>query len=150
MNAIIESQIAKVSTGQNAEQINMRKIIMTVDSAHMGGIETHVITLTKYLSLRGYQVEVWFFNKYANNPMYGLLEEHRINFRFVGSVKNFWRQVKAQKKDIIVHTHGYKRVLSGDLSLSYLGCQCYLPIILAIWVGGSCAYIVTLIYGRPD
>jgi glycosyltransferase involved in cell wall biosynthesis len=121
LNAIIESQIAKVSTGQNAEQINMRKIIMTVDSAHMGGIETHVITLTKYLSEQGYQVEVWFFDKYANNPTYGLLEEHKISFRFVGTVKNFWRLVKAQQKDIIVHTHGYKAGIVGRFVAKLLG-----------------------------
>jgi glycosyltransferase involved in cell wall biosynthesis len=91
----------------------MRKIILTLDSAQMGGIETHVLTLAIYLSDKGYDVAVWFFKEYPGHPLYQALAQHNIDYLFCGSTVGYWWQLNRNRQDIILHTHGYKAGIVG-------------------------------------
>ncbi|MCJ8272911.1 MAG: glycosyltransferase family 4 protein [Psychrosphaera sp.] len=91
----------------------MRKIILTLDSSQMGGIETHVLTLAAHLSDEGYDVEVWFIKQYQGNLLYQFLDEHNVSYRFCGSVKGYWLQLWRHRHGIILHTHGYKAGIVG-------------------------------------
>lgn len=99
----------------------MRKIILTLDSANMGGIETHVLTLAKHLQQQGYPVQVWFIRQYRSNPFYALLDENQINYHFCTSLSHFWHKLRQHRKKIILHTHGYKAGIIGRLFAKLLG-----------------------------
>lgn len=99
----------------------MRKVILTLDSSKMGGIETHVLTLASYLSEQHYDVEVWFIHAYQGNPLYQLLDKQQINYRFCGSLKGYWQQLRRQRHNIILHTHGYKAGIVGRVMAKLQG-----------------------------
>lgn len=108
-HAMNDKRISEILTKPSPiPDVEQRKIILTLDSAHMGGIETHVLTLANYLIEQHYPVEVWFIHRYKDNPLYNELKKHNITFHFAGSTKNYWRMIREQRKHIILHTHGYK------------------------------------------
>lgn len=102
-----KEQNQRFSEAHVAHFIN-RKIVLTLDSAHMGGIETHVLTLAKYLQEQQYQIEIWFIKKYNHNPLYQLLNEAQIQYQFSDSTRDYCRKIKQERDKIILHTHGYK------------------------------------------
>jgi glycosyltransferase involved in cell wall biosynthesis len=81
----------------------------------MGGIETHILTLATYLLQQGYVVEVWFIRRHSGNPLHALLDQQKIPYHFAASLSDYWRQLRQQKQQIILHTHGYKGGIIGRI-----------------------------------
>jgi glycosyltransferase involved in cell wall biosynthesis len=99
----------------------MRKIILALDSSQMGGIETHILTLAGYLSQKGYELVVWFIREYPEHPLYQMLDEQKIDYQFCGSSIDFCRQLRLQRKHVILHTHGYKAGIIGRIFARLFG-----------------------------
>lgn len=133
MNAMTNSHIATENSFQSIpKQSTMfeskgmpltlnRTIILTLDSAHLGGIETHVLTLAKHLHNRGYQVQVWFMREYQTNPLYKLLEQQQITYQFCTTTKQYWQKLKQAKEQIVLHTHGYKAGIVARIAAKLYG-----------------------------
>ena len=95
-------------------------IILALDSADMGGIETHVLTLASQLAERGRRVKVCFFKRYQGHPMYDMLAKAHIEFGFAGGVEGFWRYLRAHRGVAQLHTHGYKAGVVGRVFAKWL------------------------------
>ncbi|MFT4925755.1 MAG: glycosyltransferase involved in cell wall biosynthesis [Phenylobacterium sp.] len=99
----------------------MDKIVLTLDSAQLGGIETHVLTLATDLVKRGYELEVLFIKAYPGNCLYQALSDNGIDYSFAGSVKGYWQALRQQRNNSILHTHGYKAGILGRVFSKLLG-----------------------------
>lgn len=136
MNAIIDSHIATDKTPQQARSVQAsplqaqdvsqplelnRTVILTLDSAHLGGIETHVFTLAKHLQSRGYPIQVWFMAHYQDNPLYKMLEQQKITYQFCDSSTAYWHKLRQTKDKIVLHTHGYKAGIVARIAAKLYG-----------------------------
>lgn len=100
-------QLQETSSNLRPLALN-RTVILTLDSAHLGGIETHVFTLAKHLKSQGYQIQIWFMAHYQDNPLYRMLDQQEIKYQFFDSSKDYWQKLRYAKDQIVLHTHGYK------------------------------------------
>lgn len=115
-------------TTRLVEEQAKSQITLTLDSSQVGGIETHILTLAIDLLAKGYSLEILFIKQYPGNPLYQALTDNHIRFRFAGSVKAYWHQLKAlsqQPDHNVIHTHGYKAGIFGRIFARLLG----LPVI---------------------
>lgn len=93
----------------------MSEIWQCLDSRSIGGIETHVHTLSKELSRRGYKVRVIFLQHYGKHPLISRLRKTRLSFHVCAGVQDFLRQVR-RERPALIHTHGYKANIVGRLA----------------------------------
>lgn len=98
-----------------------RNIILALDSAAMGGIETHVLTLARTLMQRGHLVQVCLFGRYTDHPLYQRLDEMDVDYTFVHNASGFWTFLRTMQKDVCLHTHGYKAGIYGRIMAKCLG-----------------------------
>jgi glycosyltransferase involved in cell wall biosynthesis len=85
-----------------------------VDSSGFGGVESHIQQLARLIRRQCVDVEVVFFRRYSAHPLYALLAESQIPFRFISdsTCSAFFRRLNAGD---VVHAHGYKAALIARL-----------------------------------
>ncbi len=83
-------------------------IWLVLDSGKIGGIESHVVQLAKYLHELQYKVCVIFLNDYSQQSVAKNLAQAKIKCIFLnGSLSAFYQLVKKSTPDIL-HAHSYK------------------------------------------
>lgn len=93
------------------------KVWQVVDSRNFGGIESHILQLSKGLIHLGINVSVIFLNDYGEHPMWAKLSENNINFMVCRRHHSFFNLLTKEQPDLI-HSHGYKAgIYSRLLSL---------------------------------
>lgn len=97
-----------------------RQILLALDSSAMGGIETHILVLSRELIEKGHSVTVCFFDQYPGHPLYQKLDDHRIAYVFACEVGGFWQILKSMPRGSVLHTHGYKAGIVGRLMATAL------------------------------
>jgi len=93
----------------------MSEIWQCLDSRSIGGIETHVHTLSAELSSRRYKVRVVFLQHYGKHPLISRLRKSRLSFHVCDGVQDFVRHVR-RERPALIHTHGYKANIVGRLA----------------------------------
>lgn len=88
---------------------------LVLDSASVGGIETHVFHLAAGLKKAGIDVSVVFFKQYPQHALYRRLRDCGIRLHFCpNGFLDMQRKIKMHKPEII-HTHGYKAGILGRI-----------------------------------
>ena len=97
--------------------MNKPLIAILLDSSQLGGIETHVFHLARALQSTGLSPTIWFYKSYGQpHPMESQLHRNNISFDYLsGSFSSAWAAL-AEKKPLLLHTHGYKAGIFGRLT----------------------------------
>lgn len=96
-----------------------REIWFLLDTSGFGGIESHVLQLTRSLNETGLSVRVVIMKDYGNSSLINALESEHIKTCVSGSLKSLIRMIK-NKQPAIIHTHGYKAGIVGRVLGRYL------------------------------
>ncbi|BBN81653.1 glycosyl transferase [Pseudoalteromonas sp. A25] len=100
-------------------------VILFVDSAGFGGIESHIIELAKLLTRHHVQCSVLFYKDHNNQPYYKRLQSENIKFSFLsGSIVSMLCALTKLKTNTIIHTHGYKAGVIAKLCCKLLAKPC--------------------------
>ncbi|PLT24031.1 MULTISPECIES: glycosyltransferase family 4 protein [unclassified Pseudoalteromonas] len=85
------------------------RVILFVDSSMIGGIETHLIEISKLLAKNNVPSIILFYKDHGNKAFYTLLDNESIKYDFAqGNVGNFLKKLRQYNEKIVIHTHGYK------------------------------------------
>lgn len=91
-------------------------IAILLDSRHLGGIETHVLHLTRGLRQFGYSPIILFYRRYEEaHPLEPLLQRHQLAFEYLEGHPYGVHHWLKQNTPQILHTHGYKAGIFGRL-----------------------------------
>lgn len=97
------------------------EIWLLLDSASVGGIETHVLELARGLQKHYITVRVVFMKCHGAHPLVAMLEKHSIPYTIASQNDNSLLSLCKCYKPAIIHTHGYKAGIIGRLIARYLG-----------------------------
>ncbi|WP_051221671.1 glycosyltransferase family 4 protein [Neptunomonas japonica] len=97
-------------------KLQQRNIYQLIDSRGSGGIETHVFLLSCWLERNGFNNEVLFLKRYADNLLAEQLSLLGLRWRYLEKPSDLLPIIKQQPS--LVTTHGYKAGVLGR-SLSY-------------------------------
>jgi len=98
-----------------------REIWQLIDSRNIGGIESHVLELSKGLVINGFRVRVIFLKNYGSHPLKSKLIKHNIPVMELDNpVTGIWRSIR-EYQPALLHTHGYKAGIVGRLAGKYTG-----------------------------
>lgn len=101
------------------------QVIIFVDSAGFGGIESHIIELAKLLRLNHVQCSVLFYKDHNNHYFYEKLDCHQIKYQHLsGSFFSTLSELATLSKYTAVHTHGYKAGIIARLCCRILNIKC--------------------------
>ncbi|GAA59841.1 hypothetical protein P20652_1705 [Pseudoalteromonas sp. BSi20652] len=101
------------------------KVILFVDSSMMGGIETHLIELSKLLSKNHISSSILFYKNHSNQRFYNMLEKESIQYDFLqGNIKSLLIKLSHYSDNTVVHTHGYKAGILGRLACKIMKKYC--------------------------
>jgi len=85
------------------------RVILFVDSSMIGGIETHLIEISKLLTKNNVPSTILFYKDHDNKEFYTLLDNESIKYDFAqGNVGIFIKKLRQYNDKIVIHTHGYK------------------------------------------
>lgn len=119
-------------------------IVQLIDSKHCGGIETHILQLSRWLRAHGLNTEVVFLARYgAAHPLERPLLESGISVKYLDGPGALFRLIFNQR--VILATHGYK---AGILGRMVARC-CGTPVISTFHSGDPGAGKLAL-YSRLD
>ncbi|WP_420548182.1 glycosyltransferase family 4 protein [Curvivirga sp.] len=96
-------------------QGNEKVICQLLDSRHTGGIESHVVELSRGLKQAGWQVIVVFMNNYGHHPMKDKLQAQQIPFSSLDGTAKTLNKYISKMRPQLIHTHGYKAGILGRL-----------------------------------
>jgi len=97
-----------------------KPIWILLDSQGVGGIESHVINLTKGLIDSGYAAEIIFLQRYGDHPLTPVIEALNIPCTFLsGGLDALRNALRAQPR--LLHTHGYKAGILGRIAARAAG-----------------------------
>lgn len=120
-------------------------IILLLDSSGLGGIETHVATLTASLRAAGQECHILFLAGHGTNSFHRQLEAQALPYTVLdGRVRSLWRWLRSMRPGLL-HTHGYKAGLIGRLIARAQG----LPVVSTFHAGERAPWPVGL-YQRLD
>ncbi len=106
----------------------MKKIILLIDSSDFGGIESHVLQLSRLLQQKKRHFVVIFLNVYQNfnsHPLVINLTEMGIPlFYLCGNFHSFYQLLKRDKRVYLIHAHGYKATLWARMACLYYPIIC--------------------------
>ena len=88
------------------DTIKAGMIWQVVDSRKFGGIESHILYLSKALQDAGRSVCVVFINDFGMHPLESFLTGHRIRYLKCQGVVDFVQSVGTHKPSLM-HGHGY-------------------------------------------
>ncbi|MDX1739231.1 MAG: glycosyltransferase, partial [Alphaproteobacteria bacterium] len=84
------------------------EVLQIVDSSKAGGIETHILQVSRGLKNTGWLVRVVFIENYGPHPLKDSLKELGIDYHVLdGRISTFLRFI-GQNRSAILHSHGYK------------------------------------------
>ncbi|WP_257099065.1 glycosyltransferase family 4 protein [Pseudovibrio flavus] len=93
----------------------MTIIWQLVDSSGIGGIEKHVLVLTKALCDAGFDARVVLWKDHGANQWLEQLEQENVPYTVLsGSISGFFSELSKGRPQL-VHTHGYKAGIMGRL-----------------------------------
>lgn len=119
-------------------------IVQLIDSKHCGGIETHILQLSRWLTTHGLKTKVVFLTRYgAAHPLERPLRESGITVTYLDGPGALFRLIF--KRKVILATHGYKAGIVGRL----VARCCNTPVISTFHSGDPGAGKVAL-YSRLD
>lgn len=102
----------------------MNTVIILVDSSAFGGIEAHIIELTKLLTSNNIKVKVTLLCDYQNHQLYTALDAMHCEYDALdGKLSSLYTYLKAQP-NAVVHTHGYKAGIQGRILCAMLKKRC--------------------------
>jgi len=97
-------------------------VILFVDSSMMGGIETHLLELSKLLTKNNISNSILFYKDHSNDAFYKLLDNDNVNYEFLtGNISSLLSKVNT---NTVLHTHGYKAGIIGRLVSKIKGIHC--------------------------
>ena len=100
-------------------------VILFVDSSMLGGIETHIVELSKLLSKNNVRSSILFYKNHGNQKFYDLLIKENIRYDFLqGKIKNLANKLLSYDNNTVVHTHGYKAGILGRLVCNIINKRC--------------------------
>lgn len=120
------------------------QIWQIVDSRSYGGIESHILYLSKALAEQNRNVSVVFLNDYGVHPLEYKLRENGIHFEKCQGTLEFMRKVRASTP-LLMHSHGYKANLVSRLA----GLRCGVPTI-STYHAGDCETLKLKLYTTLD
>lgn len=104
--------------------LHQRTIFQLVDSRTIGGIESHILNLTRWLMSHGYRTEIVFLRGYGNpHPLQERLASAHIKSHTLNGTAALIQLLT--KHDCLLATHGYKAGLIGRL----VGKLCRTPVV---------------------
>lgn len=98
-------------------------IYQLIDSRSPGGIETHVLNLSKWLNKNGYRSQVIFLKDHGEHPLKQQLINEGISWRCLNSYKALFHLVT--HSPCLLSTHGYKAGIVGRV----IGKLCKTPVV---------------------
>jgi len=102
-----------------------KRIILFVDSGLYGGIESHIVQLSKLLQDHRFDLKVLFYQEHNNVFLYNQLKRHHINYHVLnGKFSSLFCYLKNQSSPFILHTHGYKAGILGRLICKCIARPC--------------------------
>lgn len=102
-----------------------KHIILFVDSGLYGGIESHIVQLSKLLQDHQFDLKVLFYQEHNNVFLYNQLKRHNINYHVLnGKFFSLFSYLKNQTFPYILHTHGYKAGILGRLICKCIARPC--------------------------
>jgi len=91
-------------------------VILFVDSSLIGGIESHLIAMSKLLERYNIMSSVLFYQDHNNREFYHRLDKANITYGFAGgNLKSLNEILKMFPRSALLHTHGYKASIMGKL-----------------------------------
>ncbi len=116
-----------------------------VDSSQIGGIESHIATLTRTLNEAGTSTKIILLKKHGNNPWLEQLDRLGLSWQALGG--GFISLIKAiqRERPTLIHTHGYKAGILGRVAARLLG----VPVVSTFHAGERGAFPVSL-YQKLD
>jgi hypothetical protein len=91
-------------------------VVLFVDSSMLGGIETHLVELSKLLTNNHISSYIMFYQDHKNQAFYDLLNQENIRYEFLkGNLSSLLKQLKSFDSNTVIHTHGYKAGILGRL-----------------------------------
>jgi glycosyltransferase involved in cell wall biosynthesis len=91
----------------------------------IGGIETHLIELSKLLRKNRIQCSVLFYKNHQNLEFYKLLDAEGIKYEFcTGNLYYLLKRFQQLNTKTIIHTHGYKAGILGRLFANITKLHC--------------------------
>ncbi|WP_415903040.1 glycosyltransferase family 4 protein [Neptuniibacter sp. QD29_5] len=88
-------------------------IYQLVDSRHQGGIESHILNLTRWLNQNGYRSEVIFMRDFGTHPLKDKLTKEGLPYRCLSNYRELYKLLT--HSPCIVNTHGYKAGIIGRI-----------------------------------
>jgi len=102
-----------------------KRIILFVDSGLYGGIESHIVQLSKLLLDHQFDLKVLFYQEHNNVFLYNQLKRHNISYHVLsGKFLSLFSYLKSQTSPYILHTHGYKAGILGRLICKCIARPC--------------------------
>lgn len=102
-----------------------KHIILFVDSGLYGGIESHIVQLSKLLQDHQFDLKVLFYQEHSNVFLYNQLKRHHVKYHVLnGKLLTLFSYLKNQSYPYILHTHGYKAGILGRLICKCIARPC--------------------------
>jgi glycosyltransferase involved in cell wall biosynthesis len=86
-------------------------IYQLLDSRSAGGIETHVLNLSRWLIRKGFKCQVLLLKDYGPHPLKAQLDEASVPWKALDSIYELHHLIN--KKPCLLATHGYKAGIIG-------------------------------------
>lgn len=100
------------------------KIVLYVDSSLYGGIESHILELSKLLKANGLTVTVLFCMDRNNQQFYKALDEINCSVEFINGTLRGLHHFLKLRPDVLLHSHGYRAGISARLVCTLLKRPC--------------------------
>ena len=118
----------------------LRPIWQLIDSSTIGGIESHVATLSEALIKKGRATEIVLLADHGANPWLAQLGDRHLPFSLLdGRFSSLLKRLRADRPSV-VHTHGYKAGIMGRLACRLAG----IPVVSTFHAGDRGAFPVSL------
>jgi glycosyltransferase involved in cell wall biosynthesis len=123
----------------------MKKIVLFLDSKLFGGIESHIIELSKLFKKNNVEFEILFYKKYQNYQLYNSLNENFCKYTFLNG--DFYSLLSFLNKnnDIVLHTHGYKAGILGRFA-----CKAFKTLCVSTFHAGEQGEGRVFLYNKID
>ena len=102
----------------------MRNLVIFLDSSLFGGIEAHIVELTKLLLSKKVALSVLFYQDHDNHQLYQALDELDCNYQFLNGKPTSLLAYLKNNPNSILHTHGYKAGIIGRVTCKMLKIPC--------------------------
>ena len=129
-----------VDPGLSPVAIASHPIWQLIDSSTVGGIESHIATLSEALIATGERCEIVLLEDHGANAWLGQLATRQLPVRSLGGGFTSLLQAMRAEKPAILHTHGYKAGIFGRLAAVLTG----IPSVSTFHAGERGAFPVSL------